>query len=206
MYSMNKYIEQMRDAVQRYFRLAQAAQEKINKNNSIYRTDIADEENAKVLTDLRLKRGEAVDAISAAQQAGRSEAMSGKELKGSEITSDAKLLELDLLTGEQFDDLVERYKKNSTMSILLKQYGDKKNAEAQKAGEVISFRFDTTKIITPERKAEVFDRFAMSALDLIDRLGQERTFAAGLDSPMLRASIENFGEPNDFNKSLLEIL
>ena len=110
------------------------------------------------------------------------------------------------ISPAQFASLVERYRSNGTMSALLLQYGQRRNDEAAKNGAVGLGPFDVSSIVTVEKKAGVYDRFAMSALDLISRVDQVDTFGGGVDSPMLQTSIDSFGEPNMLTQQLFDLL
>lgn len=201
-----QHITQMRNAVQNYYKKAKEVEAKIRHNDEIYRSDIAEEENAKIRAERRSARFEAENVIKDAQDKGRAEALKKwSSLNGSEMTDDAKLLQLDI-TPAQFADIVARYKKNATMSALLRQYGDRRNKEAAAEGQIGIGLYDTSVIPTPEERASVYDKFAMSARDLLLRMDQDVGFGTGLESPMLATSVEQFGEPNDFTAELFEML
>lgn len=200
-----EHISQMAQAVKGYYSAAKQTAAQIEKNNARYRADIAEGENEKARQQLQQARWEAEDAIHQAQEAGRADAGKWGELHGEEMTDDAKFLQMDI-TPAQFSNLVERYKTNGTMSALLLQYGQRRNDDAAKNGAVGLGQFDVSSITTVEKKAGVYDRFAMSALDLISRVDQVDTFGGGVDSPMLQTSIESFGEPSAFTQALFDLL
>lgn len=201
-----QHITQMRNAVQNYFKLAKEAEAKIRHNNEIYRSDIAEDENAKIRAERRAARFEAENVIKDAQEKGRSEAVKKwSTLSGAEMTDDAKLLQMDI-TPAQYADIVARYKKNATMLALLKQYGERRNKEAAVDGSIGIGLYDTSMIPALEERAAVYDKFAMAARDLLLRMDQDVGFGTGLESPMLAASVEQFGEPNDFTAELFEML
>ena len=196
-----QHIDSMSKAVKTYFAAAQNAAAKIGKNNTRYREDIAAEENAKVRGQLEAARREAESAIREAQEAGRADAFQWGKLSGADVTDDAKLLQMQL-TPDQFSDLVGRYKSNGTMSAMLAQYGEKRNKDA---GAEFG-PYDLTQVPTAEKKAAVYDRFAMSALDLIDYMDRDKGIMSGVDSPMLQEAVEQFGKPSAFNQELFDLL
>ena len=200
-----EHIKRMGEAVRGYYATALQIEERKQKNSEIYREDIARAENAKLEESLQAARWTAETAISEAQEAGRADAEGWGRLSGSEITDDAKLLQMEL-SSEQFAELVERYKGNGTMSTMLGQYAERKNREAAENGYVGMGPYDISAIPTAERKAEVYDRFAMGARDLISRMDQDGTFGGGINSPMLKVSIEQFGEPSAFTEGLFNLI
>ena len=219
----NEHISLMAQAVKGYYSAAKQTAAQIEKNNARYRADIAEGENEKARQQLQQAKWEAETAIREAQEAGRADAGKWGELHGEEMTEDAKFLQMGMdITPAQFSNLVERYKTNGTMSALLLQYGQRKNDEfvknaaagyeqrgnnaAARNGAVSIGQYDVSSITTVEKKAGVYDRFAMSALDLISRVDQVDTFGGGIDSPMLQTSIESFGEPSAFTQALFDLL
>lgn len=200
-----KHITMMAQAVKDYYSTAKQTAAQIEKNNTRYREDIAEGENMKARQQLQQAKWEAEAAIREAMEAGRVDAEKWGELNGADLTDDAKFLQMDI-TPAQFTNLVERYRSNGTMSSLLLQYGQRRNKEAAENGDVGIGQYDTSNIITVENKASVYDKFAMSALDLISRVEQVDTFGGGVDSPMLQASIETFGEPSAFTQALFDLL
>ena len=200
-----QHITNMKNAVQGYFTKAVQAAAQAQKNTDMYRADVAEAENAKLRDALQAARLEAEAAIREAQDAGRADAERWGKLSGAEMTDDAKLLQMDL-SADQFADLVDRYKENGTMTTLLAQYAERKNNEAAAADPIGLGRYDVSSIPTVEKRAEVYDKFATSARDLIARVDQNNTFGGGVNSPMLKASIEQFGEPNAFTAGLFELI
>ena len=200
-----EHIKRMGEAVRGYYAQALKIEAQRQRNNESYREDIAEQENAKLRDALQTARLNAESAIREAQEDGRSDAGRWGKLSGAEMTEDAKLLQMDI-SPEQFSDLVDRYKGNGTMTTLLSQYGERKNREATEAGEYGMGPFDLSGIATAEKKAEVYDKFAMGAQDLIARVNQDNTLGGGVNSPMLKTAVEQFGEPSAFNASLFEML
>lgn len=200
-----EHISKMAQAVKGYYSAAKQTAEQVEKNNSRYRADIAEGENQKARQQLQQAKWEAEAAVREAMEAGRADAEKWGDLRGSDLTDDAKLLQMDI-SPAQFASLVERHRSNGTMSALLLQYGQRRNDEAAKNGAVGLGQYDVSSITTVEKKAGVYDRFAMSALDLISRVDQVDTFGGGIDSPMLQTSIESFGEPSAFTQALFDLL
>lgn len=200
-----QHIEIMRNAVLKYYAAATDGQAKMKRNSEIYTTEFAEPENAKIKAELDRARWEAENAIRAAQEAGRADAEKWGELHGENIPDDAKLLQFDI-TPEQFAGIVERNRNNGTMSVLLRQYGDKLNKEAAAAGHVGMGPYDTSNITTVEQKTDVYDRFAMGARDLMSRIDKPGTFGGGTDSALLKSSIDSFGKPSSFTQHLFDLL
>ena len=199
------HIENMKKAVSGYYSAVGEASDRISKNNSMYREDIAEAENKKVLSGLRDKRSAAEDAIIKAQDAGMMEAASWGRLDGAKITDDAKLLQMEL-SPEQFNELKERYKGNGTMSAMLVQYAHQHNAAKQADDPSAIMRFNVLDIPTTESKQKAYSAFANGALHLLDRMDSNDGFLSGTNSEMLKAAVETFGEPTQMNAQLFELI
>ena len=203
------HVDKMAGAVKRYYSEASVAQEKIRRNNEIYMKEFAEPENEKVMAQLRKARQAAEDAITAAQEGGRAEALAWGKLDGSKLTKDADLLKFDI-SPEQYDDLVERYKGNGTMSTLLHDYGEKMNAKYREEkgtpGQMPEMVYNSWNIPTAEKKAEVYDKFSTGALHLLARIDSPGTFGGGTDSEMLKLAVETFGQPVGTAANLFDLL
>ena len=199
------HVDRMAAAVKKYFAEAEIAQQKMKRNSEIYTAEFAEPENAKIKAELDRARWEAIDAIQTAQEAGRADAEKWGELRGDQLPDDAKLLQYDI-TPEQFAGLVERNRNNGTMSVLLRQYGDKLNKEAAAAGHVGMGPYDLSNLTTAEQKADVYDRFAMGARDLMNLIDNPGSFGCGTDSQMLKMAVDSFGTPSSYNQHLFDLL
>ena len=203
------HVDRMAAAVKKYYAEAQLAQQKIRRNNEIYMKEFAEPENAKVLAELEAARQTAKNAIIEAQEGGRAEAMAWSKLDGSKLTKDADLLQFDI-SPEQFDDLVERYKNNGTMSTLLRNYGEKMNDkyrnEQGTSGEMPEKVYNSWNIPTAKQKAEVYDKFSTGALNLLARIDSPGELGGGTDSQMLKLAIEGFGTPSNTSQELFDLL
>lgn len=202
------HVDKMAAAVKKYFAEAQIAQQKMKRNSEIYQAEFAEPENEKVMTQLRTARQAAEEAITAAQESGRAEALAWGKLDGSKLTKDADLLKFDI-SPEQYDDLVERYKGNGTMSTLLFDYGQKMNEKQREKGTSRSMPekvYNTWNIPTAEKKAEVYDKFANGAYGILNRIDSPGTFGGGTDSQMLKLAVETFGQPDGTSAHLFELL
>ena len=203
------HIDRMAGAVKRYYSEAVIAQQKIKRNNEIYMKEFAEPENEKIVAQLRTARKAAEDAITAAQESGRAEALAWGKLDGSKLTKDADLLKFDI-SPEQYDDLVERYKGNGTMSTLLHDYGEKMNAkfreEKGQSGQMPEAVYHSRNIPTAEKKAEVYDKFANGAYNILNRIDSPGTFGGGTDSQMLKLAVETFGQPDGTSAHLFDML
>ena len=203
------HVDKMAAAVKRYYSEAVIAQQKIRRNNEIYMKQFAEPENEKIMAQLQAARQTAEEAITAAQEGGRAEALAWGKLDGSKITDDAKLLQFDL-SPEQFDDLVQKHKNNGTMTTLLHDYGEKMNAKYREnegvTGSMPTKVYDTWNLPTADRKAEAIDKFSAGARDLLARIDSPGTFGGGTDSEMLKLAIASFGQPTGTSAALFELL
>ena len=203
------HVDRMAAAVKKYYTEAQIAAGKMQRNNEIYTSEFAEPENEKVKQQLQIARQAAEDAIAEAQAAGRAEALKWGELDGTKITDDARLLDFDI-SPDQFSKLVEKHRTNGTMLSLLKNYGDRQNEKYQqkegKTGEMPKVYYPTGSIPTAEMKAEVYDKFAAGARNLLSSIDSPGRIGGGADSPMLKTAIESFGQPIGNAQNLLEMI
>ena len=133
-------------------------------------------------------------------EAGKREAEAWGRLDGGKITEDAKLLDAGIVTPEQFKELATRYADNGTMTQLLADYAQKKNAESGgfaaawgytgKGGKYV--HYDTTNLQTVDSKQAALQKYATGAEGIIDQLSD---FTPGAHSPeWLDLAINQFGE------------
>lgn len=204
---MNKHVQSMKNALVDYQKAVKAAIAKMEENSSIYQPAEAEKANAAVMENLSKAKQTAKDSISAAMEAGRSEADAWGQLDGAKITEDARLLESEAVNPEQFKGLVKKYQDNSTMLQLLTRYAEKQNAgrggfsaawnyDGKGKADRDAWYFDTSEIPTIEDKHTTYDSYAETANNLIEQLGstEKGKMGMGPDSPMLAAAIDGFGE------------
>lgn len=190
---MSRYIERTKDAILDYLGQAQQIERKIAEGREIYQPDAAASEEKR----LRDKLGKSRAAIEAQIDGIISEASAGArdwgKLDGAKLTDDARLLQGDGVTPEQFNQLVERYQDNYTMLDTLRKYGERRNAEAgneaRKAGErgfVMGGPYNVQDIPGPDARLHEFEQARKRAeyfLNVADGTGFasdfERDFARG---------------------------
>lgn len=203
------HVDRMAAAVKKYYSESQIAAEKMRRNNETYIKEAADKENERIKQQLQTVRQAAEEAIAAAQESGKNEALKWGELDGSKITEDARLLDFDI-SPEQYSKLVEKHRTNGTMLSLLKNYGDRQNEKYRqkegKTGEMPKVYYPSGDIPTAEKKAEVYDKFAAGALNLLSNIDATGRIGTGPDSVMLKAAVENFGQPVGNAANLLEMV
>lgn len=207
---MNKHLQAMKTAVEDYRAAVKKAHGLIAENDRLYKPEEAERANAAVLDKLKKDRDAALEAIWAAQDAGRSEAESWGQLDGSKITDDAKLLDAGAVNAEQFKSLVRKYQGNATMLTLLGKYAEKQNGGNGGFNAVWGYggkgnaarsaeHFDTTGLPTIAGKKAVFDRWAKTAIDLTERIGNREPGKMGMgpDSPIVTTALEKFAADVD---------
>lgn len=182
-------MSKVKDALKAYKTAAYDAAAEIDKIRRIYREEEAERLVSEVKNRLQAKKAEADAVFSAEIDAGDKRAAEWAKLDGEKITTDAKLLDFDLEPSE-YEELVDRYKDNGTMSRLLFKYGEKKNAAEQ--GKPNGKYYAIHAVPTRETKAYEYAAEARQAQGIADSLTIERGYMQGVGSPMVEESYENF--------------
>ena len=203
---MNKHVGTMKEVLNDYLKAVQKACEQMDANKKLYQPDSAEKENERVAAELHAARDKAIEKIKAAQESGHSDIEAWGRPDGSQITPDAELLKNNAVNPEAFRYLTEKYKNNSTMLQLLANYAEKRNQESGGFNAVWGYgrsdgparkfeHFDTTGLPSAENMQKGIDKYAASALDLVDRISdyEQGKMVSGPNSPIIQASVENFG-------------
>ena len=199
---MNKYVQLMKNAIDKYYTTAKNADGSIEQAKQRYQPGVASEEIEKINTELETAKRGAIDAINAARDSGIEDAKRWGKLDGSEINDgDMKLLKYDL-SPDQFADMVERNKNNGTMCFILKQYADEHNRPETTPGERGSVgRFTTLVIPTVEEKIQAYTSIASNAVGVVENL-TGYGWGKGVNSPFVESTVKEFGTPNAFNSDI----
>lgn len=194
----------MSKAVNGFYNTAERIANSIAKNNSQYLPDIAREQNEELFKDLQNAQWDAQDEITEALEFGRAAADKWGMPSGAAITDDAKRLKLFELEPMQFNALVDKYRDNSTMLELLKQYAEKRNGVE---GEVFG-PYDVTNIPTAEKKKEALTKFAQAGRSIVQEINDRASGAVtgGLDSEFFKQRVNSFGKRTDFNALVYDML
>jgi hypothetical protein len=204
---MNTYIQQMKNVLNNYYKAVQTTAGKIREARRVYLPPEAQIQVDRFNAQLAKDRDAAKAAITEARDKGIAEVEAWTRLDGSKITEDAKLLKFDL-DQKQFDDLVSRYKSNGTMCYLLGQYAAEHNAQLAKEhpGEFNPKGYLNRMIIPPaENKIKAYEVFYSSAMSTIGSM-EGPGFGEGPASPMVKASVEMFGEAGALSAPYLAVL
>ena len=186
------YLEKMQRAIRAYEVEARKAANDIAMINQNYKPEAAKKVTDEVKDRLRGHYDRAVKEIRQAQADGEREAEAWGRMDGAQITKDAELLKYDI-APDDFENLVERYRNNATMSKILYQYGDKRNKEVQaKQGPLAAGGYNLANIETPQAHIHRVTATGNTAVDVLDRLTIEPGYMRGLDSPMVRAGYDSF--------------
>lgn len=186
------YLERMQRAIRAYEVEARKAANDIAMINQNYKPEAAKKVTDEVKDRLRGHYDRAVKEIRQAQADGEREAEAWGRMDGAQITKDAELLKYDI-APDDFENLVERYRNNATMSKILYQYGDKRNKEVQaKNGPLAPGGYNLANIETPKAHIHRVTATGNTAVDVLDRLTIEPGYMRGLDSPMAQAAYGEF--------------
>ena len=194
---MNIYISQMKSAVDGFYTTAKTYAQNVERAKSRYQPDVAAGEVRKLDASLEAARRGAVSAVKEAQDKGIEAARRWGSLDGSKITEDTRLLKYEI-PAEQFEALVERYRDNASMCFVLAQYAENHKSED-------GAWYSVSRIPTVEAKISAYTRFADSAIRIIDSM-TGNGWGRGVDSPVVAASVETFGQPDAVNAEMLEII
>jgi hypothetical protein len=183
--SMKDYriIERMKNAVKGYYREIEKAALQMEQNRRMYQPDVAQEENRRLQSFLDRKKADAIADIDRAKEEGLLVAQVWGRLKNEDVTGDADFLKMNI-APIQFNELVEKYRDNGTMSALLYEYGDRKNTERKQ------YVFNLEPIVTREKKERAFESFAAGAKTIIEQVAQRGA------SPLMQTAVDTYGTEN----------
>ena len=193
----------IKEALQKYLASARMAQAKQEEAKRIYQEEVARQECKKISDWLDGEREAASFAIEAERNRRARALDAWKRLDGAKLTSDIGLLNNDLVTAEQFPEMVERYKDNWTMLSALSKYADRRNEQLRKeigSGQssypgIDRKLFPVGIIPTPESKAEQINKTANTAYSVINMIDNGfMGYGGGANSPMVEAAVNGFAE------------
>lgn len=203
---MNTYIESMKNALTNYFNSAKAYNEKVKQAGERYKPDIAAEEIKRLDAILETDKQTAIEAITEAKDNGIEAARRWGVLDGEKINDgDMKLLKFDL-SPEQFEAIVDRNRNNGTMCFILKQYAEKHAKHEMKDDEIPMWNnLAAVEVPTVEEKIKAYTFFADNAIATVQNM-TGYGWGRGVDGFGVESSVKGFGEPNQMNYKLLEVL
>ena len=206
---MNKYLVDMKAALNGYKKAYDAAKKSIERIAEDYGEEAAEREVERQEKIVKGARASAEAAIREAYSEGVYLAEQWGKMRGSDLTDDVKLLDADLVDREAFEELKTRYKDNATMLLALKKYGDRKNAEE---GEAIrkdettpgtgfvaaSEGYNTRDIVTAADKVQQWEGAKKTAIDCLDMIDESGAYAdewtRSLGRELGKEYLEHFGE------------
>lgn len=200
---MNLYIGRTKDVILDYLGKAQQTERKIAEGRQIYQPDSMAKEEKRLRGELAKARQETEARIDAIYREASAGAREWGRLDGAKLTDDARLLQGQGVTPEQFADLVRRYKDtNFTMADRLRRYGEAMNAaaakEAREAGDPLPVpKYDVTNIPGPDAKMKEWDDMrarAMRFLDVADGSGFASDFERNFARNAADKEFEAWGE------------
>ena len=209
---MNKHLEAMKKQITGYKALREAAEARIQQITEEYGKEAGEKERERQEKRLQSSRAAAQAAIKEAYSEGVRTAKEWGQLDGGRLTDDVKLLDSNLVSPADFDELKQKHSGNAMMMRALKQYGDRRNAaaaeEAQKKGgsPLDAFGhepYNVRDIVTLADKLqgwETAQKQANDSLDMIDGTGRytdrwTRAFSQAAGS----SALEHFGEEERYS-------
>lgn len=208
---MNTYIQSMKNVLNNFYNAAKTYNDKVAQAGERYKPDVAAEEVKKIDAQLEADKRAAIDAITEAKDKGIEAAKRWGALDGDKINDgDMKLLKFDL-SPEQFEAIVDRNRNNGTMCFILKQYAEKhakhemKDDEANIWKAIASNALSVVDVPTVDEKIKAYNTFAENAIGIIQNM-TGYGWGRGVDGFGVESSVKGFGEPNQMNYKLLEVL
>lgn len=203
---MNGYIESIKGAIYTYKQRRDNATERIKETAEVYGKEAGDREKEIQSKKLAPYRAEAEEAIREAYRRGVSGVNDWAKLDGAKLTDDAKLLDADLVSKEDFEALKAKYAGNYTMLQALRRYGDRHNEmerqENQKNGWLaLGEAYKTKDIPTAEEKLHNWDlaqKQALHLLDVADMDGDQGDWGKAFEIAAFPQQLEHFGEGRDY--------
>ena len=203
---MNRHLAAMKTIIDGFWGVAKSNEEKKERVRAQFREDIAAEQVKQLENDTQTRAQLAKDAINEELHEALAEVERWGELDGAKINdNDMKLLKLDL-SPEQFAQIVERNRNNGTMCFILKQYAEK-HARAEKKDDEIPMwnNLASVEVPTVDEKIKAYNIFAENAIGIIQNI-TGYGWGRGVDGFGVESSVKGFGEPNQINYKLLEVL
>ena len=203
---MNTYIQSMKNVLNNFYNAAKTYNDKVAQAGERYKPDVAAEEVKKLDAQLEADKRAAIDAITEAKDKGIEAARRWGVLDGDKINDgDMKLLKLDL-SPEQFEAIVDRNRSNGTMCFILKQYAEKHATHEMKDDEIPMWNsLAAVEVPTVDEKIKAYNTFAENAIGIIQNM-TGYGWGRGVDGFGVESSVKGFGEPNQMNYKLLEVL
>lgn len=203
---MNPYIQSMKNVLNNFYNAAKTYNDKVAQAGERYKPDVAAEEVKKLDAQLEADKRAAIDAITEAKDKGIEAAKRWGALDGDKINDgDMKLLKLDL-SPEQFEAIVDRNRNNGTMCFILKQYAEKHAKHEMKDDEIPMWNsLAAVEVPTVDEKIKAYNTFAENAIGIIQNM-TGYGWGRGVDGFGVESSVKGFGEPNQVNYKLLEVL
>ena len=203
---MNAYIESIKGAIYTYKQRRDNATERIKETAEVYGKEAGDREKEIQSKKLAPYRAEAEAAIKEAYRRGVSGVNDWAKLDGAKLTDDAKLLDADLVSKEDFEALKAKYAGNYTMLQALRRYGDRHNEmerqENQKNGWLaLGEAYKTKDIPTAEEKLHNWDlaqKQALHLLDVADMDGDQGDWGKAFEIAAFPQQLEHFGEGRNY--------
>ena len=171
-----------------------AYQAEIDDNNKRFSVEYAKKANEDVKNRARTDYESAKAKINDTYSAVRSLLGNASFLSAESLTADRMFFESGSgfdLTPEDINGFIQRYSGNTTMTRLIRDWVERKKAEATPAGGMSAF--SNCKTILPADQLEVYKKFGNSALSVLDSVysSPDDVTKATVDS----YANEDFGAP-----------
>lgn len=208
---MNKHIETMKKQINDYKALYDAAEARVKQITEDYGEEAGKREQERQDKKLQTARAAAQAAISEAYKEGTRTAREWGAMDGSKLTDDVKLLDGNLVSPADFEELKKKHSGNAMMLKALRQYGEKQNAAAVKEAEekgdkMAAFGVKPYKvqdIVTVSDKLETWERAqkaAVNCLDMVDGSGNySDSWTRAFTKEAGGKQLETFGEDEAFS-------
>lgn len=205
---MNKYISNLRRAINGYADQMRDLDDLIVHNNKYYAPAVADEKNVQAREAVNGKYYDAINAITRFAEEATAAAMEWGRMKGTDINdADMKLLSHHFdLTISDIGDLIKKHKNNATMLRAIDVYYKERHATMANREEIVSEIAEIPAVPSVENKVAAINNFKNAAIDLLQHIrnGSYQVtvdHAGGFDM-----IVDNFGDPGISSKKDLYVL
>lgn len=183
------------NALKTYREAARTAQSKIQAARDTYKPEAAETEINRLNERLQGEREKAIQVITKDRDTKLHAADEWGRLDGAKVTSDAKLLDAGIVDTAHYQEMIDRYKDNGTMLLILRQYGEERNQKlrANSKDTIPEGLYPVESIPTLQEKRSKIEKGADSAIGVLNMIDNGfMGYGGGADSEMVGLAIENF--------------
>ena len=188
----NIFVAQFRDAAKNFYNYAKKAEQEKAENDKTFNAQTAELKNSEIQAKLSVERERYKQLINQIYTEIRSSLARGNFPRAENFSLDKAFFDESVLidlSAKEVQLFIEKHKNNPTMLRIIKDY-----IHRQKSGR---YSMQSRSIHLPADKLEVYQRFAQSALDLVDKI---------YNDPSIDENYVNAYGDEQFSTSLFETI